>query len=66
MAVALGKLGGLRARNALAKQLADERYEPARRAEARALVALGDRRTMTLVAALSWAWRPRFLTACAS
>jgi hypothetical protein len=46
---ALGVLGGKHAQDALAEQLAGERYETARRAEARALLKLGDRRTPRLI-----------------
>ncbi|MFT3922533.1 MAG: sulfatase-like hydrolase/transferase [Myxococcales bacterium] len=49
VADALGKLGGNAARSGLAKALGEERYEPARRAEARALLALRDRRVVPLV-----------------
>jgi hypothetical protein len=48
-ATALGELGGKRAKNALAKQLAVERYPSARTAEARAMVRLRDRRARGLI-----------------
>lgn len=48
-AEALGELGGKRAADALAKQLQGERYPAARRAEARALVRLQDRRAVALI-----------------
>jgi arylsulfatase A-like enzyme/HEAT repeat protein len=47
---ALGRSGGAQAARALLAQLEQERYEPARRAEAEALVALGDRRVLPLLA----------------
>jgi arylsulfatase A-like enzyme len=43
---ALGLIGGKQAQAALLMQLAGERYEPARAAEAEALVKLGDRRVI--------------------
>lgn len=49
VAEALGEIGGKPAANAIAKLLKDERYQPARRAEARALQRMGDRRTASLV-----------------
>jgi hypothetical protein len=48
VAVALGQLGGTQARAALLSQLAEERYEPARRAEASALVQLRERKVIPL------------------
>jgi arylsulfatase A-like enzyme len=47
---ALGQSGGVQAAQALLACLEQERYEPARRAEAEALVALGDRRVLPLLA----------------
>jgi HEAT repeat protein len=46
---ALGELGGEEAKAALLETLAGERYEPARAAEAEALVRLGDKRAVALI-----------------
>jgi hypothetical protein len=46
---ALARVGGKRAADALVAQLTEERYEPARRAEAEALVALRDPRVLPLL-----------------
>ncbi len=49
VAEALGQIGGRDAASALVRMLNEERYQPARRAEARALQHLADRHTAKLV-----------------
>ncbi len=48
-ATALGEIGGRKVQDALVRQLREERYQPARRAELMALIKLSDRRTRALL-----------------